>query len=154
MISPELLRRYPLFSGLDQTQLNALAMIADQVAVPSGTVLFEEGQPATALYLLIEGSVDLYFTAPGEGPQPGREYWVGEINPGELFSISVLIEPYRLTAMARMTTAGSLLEIDGPALRALCELDSRLAYTLMRQVAKTGLERLHATRVQMIGKSR
>jgi CRP-like cAMP-binding protein len=152
MISPELLRRYPFFCCLDDAQQKAVAMITEEISVPSGAVLFEEGQPATALYLLIEGSVDLYFTVPGEGPtKPGREFWVGEINPGEPFGISALIEPYRLTAMARVTGPSHILKIDGSALRALCEVDTHMAYALMRQIAKAALERLHATRVQMVG---
>lgn len=152
MISPELLRRYPFFCCLDDAQQKAVAMIAEEISVPAGTVLFEEGQLANALYLLLEGSVDLYFTVPGEGQgKPGKEFWVGEINPGEPLGISALIEPYRLTAMARARTSSRLLKVDAAALRALCEVDNRMAYALLRQVAKAAMERLHATRVQMVG---
>lgn len=151
MISPELLRRYPFFCCLDDAQQKAVAMIAEEISVPAGTVLFEEGQPADTLYFLLEGSVDLYFTVPGEGSKPGKEFWVGEINPGEPLGISALIEPYRLTAMARAGAPSRLLKVNAAALRALCEVDNRMAYALMRQVAKAAMERLHATRVQMVG---
>jgi hypothetical protein len=41
MISLELLRRYPFFAGLDEAELKAIAMIADEVRVPAKTILFE-----------------------------------------------------------------------------------------------------------------
>lgn len=151
MISPELLRRYPFFSCLDDAQQKAVAMITEEISVPAGIVLFEEGQPAAALYFLLEGGVDLYFNVPGEEGAPGKEFWAGEINPGEPFGISALIEPYRLTAMARTSAPSRILKIDAAALRALCEVDHRMAYAMIRQVAKAAMERLHATRIQMIG---
>ena len=46
-----------------------------------------------------EVSVDLYFTPRAENGSPSHEeILVGEINPGEPFGISALIEPHLLTA--------------------------------------------------------
>ena len=150
MISPELLRRYPFFSFLDDSQRKAIAMIAEEVSCEDGATIFEEGEPATALYLLLEGSVDLSFTPHADSGGPLREkILVGEINPGEPFSLSALIEPHLLTATAHASRACRLLKIDGSALRALCEVDNRMGYALMRQMAKALLERLHFTRLQL-----
>ena len=150
MISPELLRRYPFFSFLDAAQQKAIAMIAEEVSCESGATIFEEGRPAEALYLLLEGGVDLSFTPRSENGAPLHEkILVGEINPGEPFGISALIEPHLLTATAHASRTCRLLKIEGAALRALCEVDCRLGYALMRQVAKAALERLHFTRIQL-----
>ena len=150
MISPELLRRYPFFSFLADTQQKAIAMIAEETAFESGVVIFEEGEPASDLFLLLEGSVDLFFTPRAEnGSPPHEEILVGEINPGEPFGISALIEPHRLNASARAAKASKVLKLEGSALRALCEVDCALGYALMRQVAKAALERLHFTRIQL-----
>ncbi len=150
MISPEILRRYPFFSFLTDAQRKALAMIAEEAACEAGAVIFEEGDPASDLYLLLDGSVDLYFTPHvTSGHQSPGEILIGEINPGEPFGISALIEPHILNATARAAKPGKILKINGPALRALCEVDCALGYALMRQVAKAALERLHFTRIQL-----
>ncbi|MCC7353464.1 MAG: cyclic nucleotide-binding domain-containing protein [Anaerolineae bacterium] len=150
MISPELLRRYPFFALLDDPHQKAIAMITDEVSFANREVIFKENQPAQALYLLLEGSIDLYFTVEEEyRPELRKEFVVGEINPGEPFAISALIEPYVLTSSARAANASRVLKIDAAALRALCEVDCRLGYTLMKHAAKAALERLHFTHVQL-----
>jgi CRP/FNR family transcriptional regulator, cyclic AMP receptor protein len=145
MISPELVRRYPFFCCLDEAQQKAVAMISEEVNCDKGKTLFEEGQPVHSLHLLLEGSVDLYYTGSGDHHQ----FLVGEINPGEPFGISALIEPYAFTATARIAAPSRVLKIEAAALRALCEVDCKMGYALMRQVAKIAEERLHYTRLQL-----
>ena len=150
MVSPELLRRYPFFAFLDDACQKAIAMLAEEVSYDRGEVIFRENQPAEAFHLLLEGCVDLYYTVEVEyGPQPRREFLVGEINPGEPFGISALIEPYRLTSTARAATPCRVLKIDAAELRALCDENRDAGYALMRHAAKAAVERLHFTRVQL-----
>ncbi len=146
MISPEVLRRYPFFCCLNEEQQKAIAMIAEEMEVEAGKELFLEGQPVEALYLLEEGSVDLYYTASGD---PKDQLLVGEINPGEPFAISAMIEPYTFTATARVAKPSRVLRVDARALRALCEVDCRMGYLLMKQIAAIAIERLHFARVQL-----
>lgn len=150
MVSPELLRRYPFFACLDEAQQKAIAMIAEQVEYEKGTTLFQEGKPVEALYLLIEGNVDLYYVA---SENPKDQYLVGEVSPGEPFGVSAMIEPYTLSATARAAKPVKVLKIDAAALRALCEVDAHLGYAVMRQVAKASQERLHYVRVQLAARS-
>jgi CRP/FNR family cyclic AMP-dependent transcriptional regulator len=146
MISPEILRRYPFFCCLSEEQQKAIAMVTEEMRVDAGKELFLEGQPVEALYLLMEGSVDLYYAASGD---PKDQFLVGEINLGEPFAISAMIEPYTFTATARVAAPSRVLRIDGKALRALCEVDCRMGYALIKQVAAMALERLHFARVQL-----
>jgi CRP-like cAMP-binding protein len=55
----ELLRRVPLFSECSKAQLADIAMIADEVAIPEGTVLIHEGNPGREFFVVIEGTVDV-----------------------------------------------------------------------------------------------
>jgi hypothetical protein len=83
MISPELLRRYPFFGLLTDAQLKAIAMIAQEENISSGTQIFKEGNKADTFYLLLQGSVDLFYTVDTEGVLDfNKEFLVGEINPG------------------------------------------------------------------------
>jgi len=150
MISPELLRRYPFFGLLGDDHLRAIAMLADEVWYEKEEVLFQAGQPAGALYLLIDGCVDLHYVADDEmRPELRKDFFISEINPGETFGISALIEPHVYTGTVRATCASRVLKIDAVGLRALCEADAKIGALLMRQVAKTAMSRLHDTRIQL-----
>jgi CRP/FNR family cyclic AMP-dependent transcriptional regulator len=150
MISPELLRRYPFFGTLSDEQLRQIAMIADEESHEAGKILLKEKAPADDLFLLIKGSVDLLFTVDEEyHPDRRKEFMVGEINPGEIFGISALIEPHQYTSSVRSDGPVQVIHIDGVALRQRCADDPRLACHLFSQVAKLALERLNATRVQL-----
>jgi len=150
MVSIELLRRFPFFSGFEPDHLKALAMLTDEVAVDEGATLFRAGQPADRLYLLMEGRVELHYIAvdPLES-QPRRAYFIGEFNAGEPFGITSLLEPYAYMGDLRVASRGRVLKMDAPGLRALCELDPRFAAIMMRKAAKASMVRLIDARGQM-----
>jgi CRP/FNR family transcriptional regulator, cyclic AMP receptor protein len=150
MISPELLRRYPFFAFLDEAQLRAVAMLSEEIEVEDGAPVFDNGKPATALCLLTEGSLDLYYVvADREDPELKKEFFLSEMNAGDVFGISALIEPYLYTSSVRASSASRVVKMDGSGLRALCEVDPRMAAGLMKATAKTAMERLNDTRVQL-----
>jgi CRP-like cAMP-binding protein len=148
MVSPELLRRYDLFGGLNQEPLNAIAMLTEELTVGRGETIFEDGQPADALYLLVKGCLDLHYVAVDEiTPSLRKELFVSEINPGELFGISAMMEPYRYQGTVRASCPSQVLRIDAKGLRALGQLDPKIGAVLMNGVAKATLARLHDTRI-------
>jgi CRP-like cAMP-binding protein len=150
MISPEILRRYPFFAHLDEEELAQIAMIAEESSFEKGDTIFKEGQKADSLYLLEEGSVDLFYhTQEEHDPRTIRKFLVGEINPGEVFAISVFIDPFILTATAVAAQKGEFLKIKGAELRAMFDKDNRMAYHLMVQLMKVFSDRLYFTRVQL-----
>ena len=150
MISPELLKRYPFFGPFSESQLQDIAMISEEFTAAKKSILFEEGKPADALYLLIDGSIDLYYRTQEESRQKVvKEFLVGEINPGELFGISILIEPYIYSASAHVSQTCRYMRIEGDGLKDLLEKDSKLGCLLLRQINKVLMERLSYTRVQL-----
>jgi CRP-like cAMP-binding protein len=150
MISPELLRRYSFFGKLPENDLYEIAMIADEFSADAGVTLFEEHQPAEALFLLLEGSVDLYYKSEEEyHPKAKKEFLVGEINPGEIFSISSLIDPFILNASARTAKPSRFIKIDAIALRKMSDENHQMGCIIMHQIAKALMERLAYTRVQL-----
>lgn len=147
MISPELLRRYPFFGFLDDIHLKAIAMIAEEETYSTGTDILIASDPADALYLLMKGSVDLFYVVHEElRPDNKKEYLMGEINPEEPFGISALIEPYQYTATARASVPITVIKIDGQALRELIDNDEKLGCGFLRQIAKATMERLEYIR--------
>lgn len=151
MVSPELLRRFPFFAGLEDGDLKNIAMIADTVALDAGTTLFETDSPADALYILVDGNIELHYVVlDREDPKIRKDFFVADIDPGELFGLSALIEPYRYTLTDHVRTPAHVIRIRAEPLRALCDTNCALGYRLMRQVAKAALVRLDETRVQLV----
>ena len=151
MISPELLRRFPFFSFMDDKQLKAVAMIAEEKTYSQGKNVVAYNTPASKLFFLIEGTASYYYVVTSEhDPYYKQEYFISDFNPGEIFGISALIEPYVFTAAVHVEKTCRLIEIDAVSLRALCEVDAALNCGLMRAVAKAAMERLQDTRVQLI----
>ncbi|TAH53314.1 MAG: cyclic nucleotide-binding domain-containing protein [Chloroflexota bacterium] len=140
MISVKTLQAYPFFARLSQTQIEALIPFVMEEHIPYGGTFFEEGQSAQYLFLLTRGSVDLYFKMPDD---PRHRVLAGEINAIEPFGISALIEPHLYAMTARAATDCHILRIDGQSLRALMERDPQLGYTLMGEIAKASMERMH-----------
>jgi CRP-like cAMP-binding protein len=149
MISPEILRRFPIFAALGNAERKAVAMVSEEQSIAAGDTVFVEGESAQALYVLAEGAVDLEFENPAEGGAGRTRLRVGEISAGEPFGLSALIEPYKLKSTARAHVASRVLRIDASSLRAIAEVDPRVGYALMRQVARAAYDRLEATRVQL-----
>ena len=140
MISPELLRRYPFFGGLLAEELASIAMIAEEANFPAGAIIFRDGDLATKLYVLTTGAVDLVYHI--ERTNGIETSFVGSIAAGEPLAISAVLEPYRLTATGVAHVAVQAIAIDAAGLRALCELNCHMGYTIMRQVARALAERL------------
>ncbi len=150
MVSPEILRRYPFFGTLSDAQIKAIAMIAEEEIFPKGTVICEEGQPARAFYLLLDGSLSLYYKSEEEfHPSTRKDFLVGEIDPGEVFAISALVEPYTYTATVKAEHDCRVVKFDSAELQKLIDKDPRLYCLLMREVAKAAMERLAYARVQL-----
>ena len=147
MISPELLRRYPFFTSLNEDQLKAIAMIAQEKTYLKDTLLIKENTPANKLVLLLEGDVDLIYSGGGEGAVVNA--LVGSIAPGEVYGVSSLIEPFTFISSAKATVPVKVAEVNGVALRALMDGDAKLAFALMRNIAQAVLERLKYTQVEL-----
>jgi CRP-like cAMP-binding protein len=151
MVSPELLRRFRFFSFMDDKELKAVFTIAHVLQLKPGDVLVESNTPADALYFLIEGHLPYYMIVTSEHiPDYRREYFVGYLNPEEIFGISALLEPYQYTATIRADEPCRVIKIDAPALRALCEVDAHLSVGLMKAISQAAMERLQMTRVQLV----
>ncbi len=145
MISPEILRRYPYFAGIDDASLRQLAMIAEEKkCIPLGTRLFDEGVPVRHLAIILRGEVNIQYLLGN-----GEMRTVDTLVAGDLLGFSALIEPYKYTGFGTTIQETDLALLDAPKLRALCNRDPQLGYQLTLQVAKLLAHRLEGARVQL-----
>jgi CRP-like cAMP-binding protein len=139
------LRGMGVLEGIGEAQLIKLASIAECTEFPKGAMIFREGDPATDVYLVAEGSVSLEICAPSVGCR--RILTVGD---GELLGWSPALEQAKLTATARAQTPIRAVKINGRQLLTLCEHDPRFGYEFMRRAALALAKRLSATRLQLV----
>ena len=141
----DLLAGADIFAGLSPAHLQLIAGCGSNERFDAGAQLFSEGAPADRFYLIRHGGVALEIEAPGRGPLT-----IETLHEGDVVGWSWLFEPYRWQFDARTTAPTALVGFDGACLRGKCESDHELGYQLMRRFASSMLERLQATRLQLL----
>jgi len=144
MISPELLRRYPYFAPIRESTLKKVAMASHEKSYLTGQHLFDEGEPADHVYLIVHGEVEIQYLLPTGEPRT-----IDMVPAGELVGWTALVDPHRRTARAIADRPSEIVIIDATRLRELCEEDSDLGFRLTEQVCRILSARLDATRVQL-----
>lgn len=147
MVAPEIIESFLDFENLQENEIMALATLAEEERYGSGEYIFYEGNPATELYLLLEGRVEMMMDTNAAGTQRAVVMTVG---PGEIFGWSSLVEPYQLTASAHCATPVRVVAITASGVRALMAMSCSMGYRLMQKACQTASGRLRATRVQML----
>lgn len=140
-----LLRGQPFFQELDPDAVRLMAGCARTVRYEAGEYIFREGEPATHFYVLQHGRVALETVAARHQPVT-----IQTIETEEVLGWSWLFPPYRWHFSARVIEPVQAISLDGACLRARCEEDHELGYQLTRRVAQIMLERLQATRLQLL----
>jgi CRP/FNR family cyclic AMP-dependent transcriptional regulator len=147
MISPEVLRRFSLFAGLDAEVFKDLAMTGEEVTVSAGEWLFKEGAAADALYLIMEGTVDLKINVNEAGTEQAD---LSSLVSGDVTGWSALVEPYTYTLGAVATSNVCAARLNGEQLRSLMEAQPEVGYQLMHRVAQAIATRLTNLRVRFV----
>ena len=140
-----LLRDHKFFAGLDPGYLSLIAGCAANEVFPADAFLFREGEPAQTFYLIREGKVALEIAAPGRGALV-----VQTLGEGDVAGFSWLIAPHHWEFDGRAVERVRAVRMDGTCLRAKFDDDPRLGYELMRRFARLTVNRLQATRLQLL----
>lgn len=135
----------PLFEGLTARELETIAGCARNVRFAAGKNLFREGDAADTFYLVRHGSVAIETFVPTRGA-----VMIETIEAGEVIGWSWLFEPYRWHFDARALTTVRATGFDGACLRAKCDNDASLGYSLMSRFAQVLIERLQWTRLRLL----
>lgn len=141
----QLIAQSPVFAGLEPRHLELIAGCGRNRHADAGTFLLREGAPADTFFLIRKGSITLEVDAPGRG-----SLLIETLGDGEVVGLSWLFPPYRWQMDARAAQPCSLIAFDGACLRGKCDQDHELGYQLMRRFAANVIERLQATRLQLM----
>jgi len=140
-----LLAGHRFFEGLDRRYISLIAGCGTNVHFEAGQYVFHEGEPADRFYVIRQGKVALETFIPERGP-----YVIETIGTGDVLGWSWLFPPYRWYFDARALELMRAVALDGECLRGKCEVDYRFGYELTSRFAEIIVERLRATRLQLL----
>jgi len=136
---------HPFFANIEQAFCTIVCGCAKNVRFEAGQYLFHEGESADQFYLIRQGRIALEIAAPGQGAIRFQT-----LGAGEIVGVSWLIPPYRWTFSAKALDRIRAISMDAKCLRQKCENDHDLGYEMMKRFMPILLERLHATRMQIL----
>jgi CRP-like cAMP-binding protein len=130
----------PLFRELTPAERRLLAGIGERRQVPAGTVLFREGAPGDALYIILRGAVRITKVIPGTG-----EEVLAVLPAGSTCGEMALIDEYPRSATAVAARRAALLVIGRVPFAGLLEGHPELAPKVLWALCRSLSSRLRET---------
>jgi CRP/FNR family transcriptional regulator, cyclic AMP receptor protein len=139
-MDPQTLRACSLFQALGSDQLKKIAGIATHQDLAAGEVVFREGDPGDAMYVVVAGKVRISKMVQGVGEEA-----LSILGPGAYFGEMAVVDdaPRSADAIAHTTCALAVLSREG--LDRLMFVDKDLAYDLLWTFVRTLSTRLRET---------
>ncbi len=129
----ELLRSVPLFSDLDEAELERFSRVAVPRSFPAGIRVFHEGDHSDACYIVREGS----FRVTREHSD-GRAITLATLGSGDIFGELAMLDGEARSASVEALTDGELLALPAGDVRALLarhpEITVKLVAALVRRL--------------------
>jgi CRP/FNR family cyclic AMP-dependent transcriptional regulator len=144
----ELLGRVPVFSTLEQRDLERIASLAVPRSFAPGEVVFREGDASDTCYIVREGRARAL-----RSHRDGRAITLARFGPGDIFGELALFEDERRSATVEAIEDTTVVAVLGPDMRRLLgehpEISSRLVIALGRRLRETN-ERLSRQSFQTV----
>lgn len=141
----DIIKAHPFFAELHEISCEVLGGCAKNVRFKAGDYVLSEGSTANELYLIREGRISLEIHAPGKA---GIRFQT--VGPGEVVGVSWLVRPYRWAYDARALEPVRAISLDAQCLRSKCDADHDLGYEMMNRFVPLLVQRLQATRLQLL----
>jgi CRP-like cAMP-binding protein len=142
MTKIHILKEVELFRDLTEEQLENIARNTQERVYDSQQNIFEHGQEAKSLYVLLDGAVDLKIRT-----FDGIDLMTSKLtSKGDVFGTASVMSPPLYNVTAKCLENTRMLAIDAYALRGLIDEDPILGLEVMRQLAQLFFGRLNETR--------
>ena len=137
---------HPFLTGLSPAQIEIFeACLTGTSRWATNESVILRGGEADACHLLVTGTVAVEIRPPGSAPRT-----IQTVHGGELLGWSWLFEPHIWTFDARAVEESAALSFDAAGLRAAIDTECEFGLVVMRRVAKSIVNRLKATRLQVL----
>lgn len=127
----DVVRKAPLFAGLDQESAESLIAEMSATHMERGDILFHEGDQGDRLFIIGEGKIKL-----GRTSADGRENLLAILGPGEMFGELSLFDPGTRTATATAVAETQVLALSTEQLREYLASRPQVALTLLAALAR------------------
>jgi CRP/FNR family cyclic AMP-dependent transcriptional regulator len=128
----EVLAGTDFFAEADGEVLDTLAAAGGERQLVRGDILFEEGDPPDALYVVLKGRIAIAIA----NPIDRRESVVALMEPGDLFGDLGLIDDRPRSAMARALEPSSVLSIPFEPVLRMFDEHPKMLWNVTRMLAQ------------------
>jgi CRP/FNR family cyclic AMP-dependent transcriptional regulator len=142
----ELLAASPALHRLSPAQIETLERCALEKSFGESDLIFRTGDPAAEFYILRDGIVGLEVISPLKREMTTLQ----TLHGGDILGWSWLFPPHKWHFDARALEPTSAFALDAARVRALCEEDREMGYRLLQGFSQIIVERLQATRLQLL----
>jgi CRP-like cAMP-binding protein len=136
----QLLQSVPLFSDLDEAELERFSHVAVPRSFPAGTRVFHEGDSSDACYIVRSGTFRVT-----QEHSDGRAITLATLGPGEIFGELAMLDGDTRSASAEALTDGELLALPAGDVRGLLVRHPEIALKLVAGLVR----RLRAANVRL-----
>jgi CRP-like cAMP-binding protein len=144
-MSESILDHVLAFQGFNQEQISRIRPLFLLLYAPDGTVIFEQGEAAENLYVLINGEVAIRYK-----PDDGPEGVIAHVRPEGVVGWSAALGNPHYTSSAVCTVDCQMLRVRNSDLRQLCENDPETGMLFLDRLAAMIAERLRTTHPQLM----
>ncbi|MBN1536008.1 MAG: cyclic nucleotide-binding domain-containing protein [Anaerolineales bacterium] len=144
MLSEDI-KKLPFFQDLPVEQSSVLEELFSSCDFYTGSILFEQGDPADFLYLVISGEVVIHYK-----PDDGAKITVARVREGGIVGWSAALGNAFYTSTAECTDYSQLLRVRGDELRKLCIQCPELNDVILDRLAGVIAKRLRKSHKQVM----
>jgi hypothetical protein len=126
-----LLRQVPIFADLAADDLEELATIVEERRVDAGKVLFKEGDPGDAVYLIVKGWVCV-FTGGGDRP----ERVLSELGAGACIGEMAVLDAAPRSATVRAVQRTRTLRVPGEGFKRVMSERPEMSQAIVAELVK------------------
>jgi len=137
----DLLKKVPVFEGLNKRELTAIQNILHRREYSAGEVVFNQGVQASGMYIVADGTVEIVYEPTGQQ--------LAELTEGEFFGELALLGDSIRSAKAVAKTACTLFGFFEADLFDMVERNPRLGVKVMTHLAMVTGERLKKSNEQV-----
>jgi len=140
-----IIKEHPFFKGLAEPYVKLVAGCVTNARFDPGQMVFRTGEAADHFYIIRQGRVGLEIWSAERGPITMQTF-----GNDDVFDWSWLFPPYRWQFDARALELTRVFALDAKCLRDKCDKDHDFGYEMMKRFSTIMIDRLEATRIQLL----
>ncbi|MBN1922328.1 MAG: cyclic nucleotide-binding domain-containing protein [Anaerolineae bacterium] len=142
----DVLRSGTLFKDLNEIYLDLVLMVCEEVTYPAGGVIFRQGDPGDALYIIAAGAVDIVLEPQKTDDQ---QLVIASLEQLDTFGETILVEEGHRTATARCRIPSTLLRVPRERMVQLTNDYPEIGFRIMRSMAAELTQKLSTANVNL-----